>query len=256
MIYEPKRLLVVVKTYPNPSQSYGETVCCAGVDLTTGRWVRMYPITFRRLVGKQFEKYQVIDCQAAKPTKGDFRPESLRIDQDSITLVGDPMPAGDKGWLRRMALLPEPAQSVEAVQAAQAADGTSLAMIRPKEVKGLVIEKAKPWTAKQKAYLDQEHLNLGVETSQHNRDEVRGEAGVHLAIRPRRGHRAFGCGGRAGGRDRAGRQEKGGTDLQTLIGHMVSGRWESIRPRCQRCRFRRDRRLLRAPTNRPRSRCT
>jgi len=170
MIYEPKRLLVVVKTYPNPSQSYGETVCCAGVDLATGRWVRMYPITFRRLAGKQFEKYQVIDCLAAKPTKGDFRPESLRIDQDSIRLVGDPMPAGDKGWLRRMALLPEPAQSVEAVQAAQAADGTSLAMVRPKEVIGLVIEKAKPWTARQKAYLDQEHLNLGAQTSQHLRE--------------------------------------------------------------------------------------
>jgi hypothetical protein len=49
--YEPRRLLVVVKTYPNPSHSYGETVCCAGVDLATGRWVRMYPITFRRLAG-------------------------------------------------------------------------------------------------------------------------------------------------------------------------------------------------------------
>jgi hypothetical protein len=31
-----KRILVVVKTYPNPSSTYGETVCCAGVDLRTG----------------------------------------------------------------------------------------------------------------------------------------------------------------------------------------------------------------------------
>lgn len=93
MSYEKKRLLVVVKTYPNPSHAYGETVCCAGVDLATGHWVRMYPITFRRLAGKQFAKYQIIECQAAKPRKGDFRPESLRIDQDTIKLVGDPLPA-------------------------------------------------------------------------------------------------------------------------------------------------------------------
>jgi hypothetical protein len=165
VIYEPKRLLVVVKTYPNPSRNYVETVCCAGVDLATGRWVRMYPITFRRLAGKQFGKYQVIDCQAAKPTN-DLRPESLHIDQDTISLVGSPMPAGPAGWRRRMEVLPATARSVEAVLAAQAADGTSLAMIRPKEVKGLVIEKAKPWSEKQKAHLRQQHLDLGESTSQ------------------------------------------------------------------------------------------
>lgn len=170
MVYEPKRLLVVVKTYPNPSHSYGETVCCAGIDLATGRWVRMYPITFRHLAGKQFAKYQIIECQASKPSKGDYRPESLRIDQDTIKLVGDPLPASAKGWQQRMALLPEPMRSVEAVQAAQISNGTSLAMIRPKEVKGLVIETAKPWTEKQKAYVLQQNLDLGAETSRQLRD--------------------------------------------------------------------------------------
>jgi hypothetical protein len=169
VIYEPKRLLVVVKTYPNPSRNYVETVCCAGVDLATGRWVRMYPITFRRLAGRQFGKYQVIECQAAKPTN-DLRPESLHIDQDTISLVGPPMAAGPKGWQRRMEILPAVSQSVEAVLAAQAADGTSLAMVRPKEVKGLVIEKAKPWNEKQKAYLRQQHLDLGEATSRQLRE--------------------------------------------------------------------------------------
>lgn len=164
-----KRLLVVVKTYPNPSHTYGETVCCAGVDLETGRWVRMYPIAFRRLAGKQFEKFQVIECETSKP-RSDTRPESLHINQDTISLVGGPMPAGDKGWRERMALLPEPAQSVEAVLAAQAADRTSLAMIRPKDIKGLVIEKAKPWGEKQQAYLRQQHLDLGEETSRQLRE--------------------------------------------------------------------------------------
>lgn len=170
MTYEPKRLLVVVKTYPNPSQAYGETVCCAGVDLETGRWVRMYPITFRRLAGKQFAKYQVIECHAQKPRKGDFRPESLRIDQDTIKLVGEPLPANAKGWRQRMAMLPERAQSLEAVKAEQAANKTSIAMIRPKEIKGLVIEKAEPYNEKQLAALRQEHLDLGEATSRQLRE--------------------------------------------------------------------------------------
>ena len=169
MTYERKSILVVVKTYPNPSRSYGETVCCAGVDLETGRWVRVYPITFRRLA-EQFAKYQTIECLVSRPRSGDSRPESLRADQDSIRLVGSPIPAGARGWARRMAMLPEPMQSLEEVRAAQAADGTSLALIRPKAILGLVIEKADPWSEKQKAHLRQQHLNLGQAASNQLRE--------------------------------------------------------------------------------------
>lgn len=162
--YEAKRVLIVVKTYPNPSQSYGETVCCAGVDLETRRWVRLYPITFRRLADRRFAKFQEITCKATRP-RADHRPESLRVDQDSITLVGDPMPAGPRGWRRRMAALPLPSQSLEEIRATQKADGTSLGMLRPKVIGGLIKKKAVPRTAKQKAYLSQQHLNLGAATS-------------------------------------------------------------------------------------------
>ena len=68
----------------------------------------MYPITFRRLADKTFAKYQVIECLATRSPK-DSRPESLRVDQDSMSLRGSPMPAGEKGWPGRMALLPRPA---------------------------------------------------------------------------------------------------------------------------------------------------
>jgi hypothetical protein len=159
-VYSKRRILVVVKTYPNPSQTYGETVCCAGVDLDTSRWVRMYPITFRRLVDRQFKKYQAIECLATSP-RGDNRPESLRVDQDSITFVGDPMPADAAGWRRRMALLPPPDACLEEIRAAQTVDGTSLGMFRPAAIEALVIEKAKPWTARQQAYLRQQRLGLG-----------------------------------------------------------------------------------------------
>jgi hypothetical protein len=120
----------------------------------------MYPITFRRLVDRQFKKYQAIDCLATNP-RGDNRPESLRVDQDSISFVGDPIPAEGIGWRRRMAILPPPDASLEAIRAAQAVDGTSIGMFRPATIEALVIEKAKPWTARQQGYLRQQRLGLG-----------------------------------------------------------------------------------------------
>lgn len=149
-----------MKAYPNPSHLYAETVCCAGVDLDTGRWVRMYPITFRRLAGKQFAKFQEIACLAKSP-RDDTRPESLRVAQESIERVGEPMPAGPAGWTRRMARLPQPAQSLEEILAARKEKGSSLGMFRPREVLGLTKEKADPWTDKQKEFLRQQTLPLG-----------------------------------------------------------------------------------------------
>ncbi len=155
-----RRILVVVKTYPNPSVSYVETVCCAGVDLDTGRWVRMYPITFRRLADKRFKKYQIITCEVGPPRQ-DNRPESLRVDQDTIKLVGDPMPPGTAGWQKRMATLPPIARSLEEIQEAQRLEGTSIGMFRPKLIKGLVKRKAKAWTERKRAALRQQRLGLG-----------------------------------------------------------------------------------------------
>ena len=162
--YLEKRILVVVKTYPNPSSTYGETVCCAGVDLDSGEWVRLYPITFRGLADRQFEKFQEIRCRATRP-RDDNRPESWRVDQDSIELVGEPMKPGPRGWQRRMASLPMVDQSLEAIREAQSARGTSLGMFRPKEIVRLQRRPAEPWDEKQRAYLRRQHLNLGAEVS-------------------------------------------------------------------------------------------
>ena len=92
----------------------------------------MYPITFRRLADKRFAKYQVIDCEVV--ARGDNRPESLRVNQDTIELDGRPMRAGPAGWRRRMALLPPPSRSLEEIREAQARDGTSIGMFRPRQI--------------------------------------------------------------------------------------------------------------------------
>jgi hypothetical protein len=163
--YHARRILPVVKTYPNPSQKYGETVCVAGVDLDTREWIRVYPLTFRQLPNTQFKKYQVIECRVTKP-KDDSRPESVRVDQDSIKLVGRPISTAD-GWRRRMALLPEPKASLCEIKRMNEAHGVSIGMFRPKTIKRLVIEPAEPWTEKQRSALRQEHFGLGAGQTKH-----------------------------------------------------------------------------------------
>jgi hypothetical protein len=120
----------------------------------------MYPITFRRLADKRFAKDQVINCEVGRP-RGDNRPESLRVNQDTLELDGRPMRAGPAGWRKRMALLPPPSRSLEEIREAQARDGTGIGMFRPRQVTGLAKRKVKPWTERQRAALLQQRLGLG-----------------------------------------------------------------------------------------------
>ena len=63
-----KRVFITVKTYPNPSASYVETVCTAGIVENEG-WIRLYPVPYRvssGLADKQLKKYQWIDVDVVK----------------------------------------------------------------------------------------------------------------------------------------------------------------------------------------------
>lgn len=159
--YRATRILVVVKTYPIPSQKYGETVCCAGVDLDTGAWVRMYPITFRRLAAR-FKKYEIVDCRAAIP-RDDQRPESRRVDQDSIHIAGRVSSTGN--WRRRLDLLPPTASSLEELKTGNRNSGISIGSFRPKAIRKLVIEAGRPWSDKQLRALRQQRMKLGEDDS-------------------------------------------------------------------------------------------
>lgn len=79
-----KDILITVKAYPNPSRKYGETVCCAGIDINTLQWIRLFPIPYRDLDESQkFKKYTIIRVKCRKATD-DHRLESFRVDSDSI----------------------------------------------------------------------------------------------------------------------------------------------------------------------------
>jgi hypothetical protein len=82
-----KHVLITVKAYPNPSKKYGETVCCAGIDMDTQQWLRLYPILFRDLdTSRKFSKYTVIKVRCWK-APDDHRLESYKIDADSIEIL-------------------------------------------------------------------------------------------------------------------------------------------------------------------------
>lgn len=82
-----KRVLITVKAYPNPSKKYGETVCCAGIDIDTQKWIRLYPIPYRDLDNsRKFKKYTIISVRCWK-APDDHRVESYKIDSESIEII-------------------------------------------------------------------------------------------------------------------------------------------------------------------------
>ncbi len=106
--YERARVLITVKTYPNPSSKYDETVCVAGVRLDRGQpeWIRLYPVRFRNVdEGAQFDKYEVIDVDVIAHGANDPRIESYRPDQHSIEHIGRIDTRND--WAERRDLIAE-----------------------------------------------------------------------------------------------------------------------------------------------------
>lgn len=144
MEWKQEEILVTVKAYPEPSKTYRETSCVAGIT-ASGKPVRIFPIPARDLQSdNQFRKYSVISARIAKATE-DARPESHRIDLDSIKEIS--RLGTDNRWAERSARV-EPfrvARSVEELrsrfQDVKAASTPSLAIIRPREVLSLKLEK-------------------------------------------------------------------------------------------------------------------
>ena len=134
-------ILIVVKTYPEISKKYTETVCTAGIVADTMQLVRLYPIRFRYLEGaQQFRKYQWIKGDIRKALS-DPRPESHHINTESIE-AGDVIPAG-KNWDERHSWIINEhtvSPSVEELRAVQKKDGTSLGIVKPKKVKRVIFQ--------------------------------------------------------------------------------------------------------------------
>jgi len=133
VIPEQKRILITVKAYPNPSRTYGETVCCAGVELSSGKWIRLYPIPYRDLDDEQkFKKYSVVDLRCGK-APDDNRPESHKVDAGSIRIV-ESWDTKDRWGRRKEVVLPTLSASMCQVYRDSEGEGKSLALVKPDSI--------------------------------------------------------------------------------------------------------------------------
>ncbi len=132
MVIENKTILITVKAPPNPSEKHQETNCCAGIDLTTGNWIRLYPIPFRLLEDdKKFPKYSIITVKCGKPHR-DKRVESYKVDQDSIK-VEKIIGTADQWKERKEIVLPTLSPSFCAILA-EISSGKSLGVFKPTDI--------------------------------------------------------------------------------------------------------------------------
>jgi hypothetical protein len=154
---EARDFLMLVKTYPVPSKTYGETVCCAAIDTARGGWVRIFPVNFRSLGrDEQFKKWQFIRA-GYSTARNDNRPESIRVHQETIS-AGEWIPPAQ--WARRRSFTdPLVVPSIEWLRRANQTDRTSLGLIRPKVITDLLIEPADRWDADS----DRERIQLELE---------------------------------------------------------------------------------------------
>ncbi len=155
--FELNRVLVTVKTYPNPSMKHDETVCTAGIT-GSGEWVRMYPVPYRYLPPeKQYKKWQWMEIALAeRGYQNDPRPESREPDVNTIRLLGEPLPTNDRWRQRREIIDAMPHHTLGELEELWDARRLSLGIIRPSEVLDLEVSAGdEKWSAKHEAMLAQ-----------------------------------------------------------------------------------------------------
>lgn len=116
-----ERVLILVKALPHVGDRHGETVCCAGVT-PDGKWRRQFPVLFRSLEHeKRFRRWQWVEYDWRLP-KTDNRPESRRVQENSIRVLGN-IPKKERSSFLNPLVLP----SLEVAETR----GHTLALVRP-----------------------------------------------------------------------------------------------------------------------------
>jgi hypothetical protein len=138
-----EELLILTKTYPSPSTKHRETTCVAAIT-REGEMRRLFPVPYRFLTGaSQFKKWEWIRASLATTT-ADQRPESRRIDVDSIELLGERV-GTDDSWFERLRIIePHVLEDFYSLEARRKASGETLGFIRPKGISAFEITPAKP----------------------------------------------------------------------------------------------------------------
>jgi hypothetical protein len=152
--WTPKEVLIVVKTYPNPSSKYREIVCTAGVDTATGELIRLFPIPYRSLdSSERFHKWQYVRLEVRKSP--DPRPESYEVRLGSIK-PGEFISTVGNGWARRWSYIePLISGSVDALEERRVSNGVSLGIVKPDKyvTMSIVADRRPEFDARQKRKL-------------------------------------------------------------------------------------------------------
>ena len=145
-------MLIVVRTYPDPSEKYDETVCTAAIT-DAGEMRRLYPVPLRYLErDKQYRTWTIIRVGVA-PSGTDTRPESRRPDLKTIVIEDKPLARWEarREWVGASKTF----ASVEEMVAA----GRSIGPVAVREVQEFLIEpQSAVWSPKEQARLNQEWL--------------------------------------------------------------------------------------------------
>lgn len=152
-VWEQRKVLITVRTYPTPASRGVEVSCTAGIT-EQGRWIRLFPVPYRFLKRDQrFRKYQWIEASVTKAS--DPRPESYTVDVDSVRPISPVI----EGWARRWPFVKNLVSHCMCClkEDQENGRGATLGLFRPKEIRRLVIRKERPpdWTEKELAKLRQ-----------------------------------------------------------------------------------------------------
>lgn len=119
------RVAVLIKALPQPSKTYGETVCCAGVT-AEGTWKRLFPVRFRHLKGENsFSRWDWVSFKYGRP-KSDPRTESCHVHEESIEINGK-LPERERAHLLEPLIVGSGKEAGDR--------GQSLALIRPRNTR-------------------------------------------------------------------------------------------------------------------------
>jgi hypothetical protein len=157
---ETKKVLVVARTYPVPSDLGIESSCTAGIT-DTGDWLRIFPVPWRLLPQDQrFRKYQWVSLPVTK-TKDDSRLESYHLRPDGISIISTPLTTENAWSARKKIVLPLLSHCLCCLSKKRDADMyPTLGIIRPESITRLRISPADTpnWTEAQLLMLRQQHF--------------------------------------------------------------------------------------------------
>jgi len=162
---DTRKVLITVKTYPTLSKKYAELVCTAGI-LDDGRWVRIFPMPFRKLdYENKFRKYQWIELPIRKST-ADYRPESYEVvDWTKIRLLGEVLDTKDS-WRKRRDIVFAKNRVYrnlsELIDLAKQ-NTLSLALFKPTRIVGFTVESVeREWDEEKLKTLDKKSKQLSL----------------------------------------------------------------------------------------------